>query len=33
LTPVVGAVLPAVWSGTKLTVTQPDGVFQYTRAP
>ena len=33
LTPVVGAVLPAVWSGTKLTVTQPDGVFQYKRAP
>jgi hypothetical protein len=33
LTPALGAVIPAIWSGTKLTITQPEGVYQYTRVP
>ncbi len=33
LTPALGAVMPAVWNGTKLSVTQPDGVYLYTRVP
>ena len=33
LNPLGGAAQQAVWAGTKLTVTQSDGVYQYTRLP
>jgi len=32
-TPTVGPAQPATWTATKLTVTQSDGVYQYTRVP
>ena len=33
LTPSSGPIEPALWSGTKLTVTQSDGVFVYMVPP
>lgn len=33
LTPSAGAAYSAVWSGDKLTVTQPDGTYLYSRTP
>ena len=33
LTPTGGPTRSAAWSGTRLTVTQSDGVFVYSRAP
>lgn len=31
--PATGTAQSALWAGTKLTVTQSDGVYQYTRLP